>query len=241
MNPLTARQTQILKALIDEYIESADAVGSEALEKKYNLGISPATIRNEMVTLTKNGYLKQLHTSAGRVPTPSAMKFYIDQLMEEKSMSLAEEVKAKEDVWDVKDDLDKLLNGATHYLANKTGSLAVAATEDGDVWHSGHAYICSSPEFSDLRDCANLFGFLDETDRLIDLLFTRFPMETPFDVLFGEDVGLRQLPVGIVAAHFRAKGTNGAIGIIGPVRQSYASVVPTLRYYRGMIEEVMGL
>ena len=72
---LTARQTQILKCIIDEYIETAEAVGSEALEKKYSLGVSPATIRNEMASLTKLGFLRQLHTSAGRVPSPKAMKF----------------------------------------------------------------------------------------------------------------------------------------------------------------------
>ena len=55
MDALTSRQTQILKALIDEYIETAEPIGSEALEKKYNLGVSPATIRNEMSTLTKSG------------------------------------------------------------------------------------------------------------------------------------------------------------------------------------------
>src|SRR3990172_6835296 len=101
---LTARQTQILKAIIDEYIETADPVGSEALEKKYNLGVSPATIRNEMVSLTKTGYLRQPHTSAGRIPSPNAMKFYIGQLMEEKQMSLTDEVKAKEEVWDSRGD-----------------------------------------------------------------------------------------------------------------------------------------
>src|SRR3989338_3026007 len=97
---LTARQIQILKHIIDEYIETAEPVGSEALEKKYNLGISPATVRNEMAGLIQKGFLKQPHTSSGRVPTPKAMKLYVDQLMEEKSMSIAEEVKAKEEVWD---------------------------------------------------------------------------------------------------------------------------------------------
>src|SRR4030042_5715422 len=99
MEPLSATQTKIPNALIDEYIETAEPVGSENLDKKYNLGVSPATIRNEMGTLTKIGYLKQPHTSAGRVPTPTAMKFFIDQLMEEKQMSLADEVKAKEGGW----------------------------------------------------------------------------------------------------------------------------------------------
>ena len=61
---LTSRQTQILKTIIDEYIETAEPVGSDALDKKYNLGVSPATIRNEMVALTKSGYLRQPHTSA---------------------------------------------------------------------------------------------------------------------------------------------------------------------------------
>ena len=79
---LSARQTHILKSLIDEYIEAAEPIGSESLEKKYDLGVSPATIRNEMLTLTKMGYLRQPHTSAGRIPSPKAMKFYIDQLME---------------------------------------------------------------------------------------------------------------------------------------------------------------
>jgi len=94
---ITARQTQILKSIVDEYIETAEPVGSEALDKKYNLGVSPATIRSEMASLTKAGFLRQPHTSAGRIPGPKAMKFYVEQLMEEKQMSLTEEVKAKEE------------------------------------------------------------------------------------------------------------------------------------------------
>src|SRR3989337_3807736 len=111
---LTARQTQVLKSFIDEYIDTAEPVGSESLDKKYSLGVSPATIRNEMMDLTRMGYLRQPHTSAGRVPSPKAMKFYIDQLMEERHISIAEEVKVKEDVMSAKDDLDDILDEATH-------------------------------------------------------------------------------------------------------------------------------
>ncbi|HLD92164.1 MAG TPA: hypothetical protein VI795_02070 [Patescibacteria group bacterium] len=241
MNALTSRQTQILKALIDEYIETAEPVGSDSLEKKYNLGVSPATIRNEMSNLTKNGFLKQPHTSAGRVPTSGAMKFYVDQLMEEKQLSLADEVKAKEEVWDDRANLGKFLNEMTHSLAEKTGGMAIAATDDGNVWQAGHANIFLYPEFKDLAACASLFGFMDEEDQLIDLFFNRFPLETPFDVLFTEDMGFRNMPVGIVAAHFKVKDKNGALGVIGPVRQSYANIVPTIRYYRSMLEDIMGL
>src|SRR5258706_13034922 len=100
MHELTQRQIQIIKTLIEEYIESAEAVGSETLEKEHNLSASPATIRNEMVRLSELGYLKKPHTSAGRIPTPMAMKFYVTQLMKEKELSTAEEVALKERVWD---------------------------------------------------------------------------------------------------------------------------------------------
>ena len=168
---LTARQTQILKSLIDEYIETAIPVGSENLDKKYNLGVSPATIRSEMNVLTKNGYLKQPHTSSGRIPTPLAMKFYIDQLMEEKQMSLTDEVKTKEDVWDSRKDLDSLLIEATKVLADKTKNIAVAATDEGKIWRAGFSNIFLNPEFSEIETCANIFSVIEEVDKMTELFF----------------------------------------------------------------------
>lgn len=236
---LTARQTQILKALIDEHIETADAVGSENLDKKYNLGVSPATIRNEMAALTKAGYLKQTHTSAGRIPTPVGMKFYINQLMEEKAMSLADEVKVKEEVWDVRADLDNLLQEATHALAERTKSLAVAATDEGKVWHAGYANLFNNPEFADLDLCSNLFSFLEEANRIHELFFERPLSGSPIDIFFGEELGWPELtPIGVVSTHFSAKGKNGVLSVIGPVRLSYPTIIPALRYFRSLIEEV---
>lgn len=236
---LTARQTQILKALIDEYIETAKEVGSENLDKRYNLGVSPATIRNEMVALTKSGYLRQPHTSAGRVPTPLAMKFYIDQLMEEKQMSLADEVKTKEEVWDSRNNLDNLLTEATHALAQRTKNLAIAATDEGKIWHSGHSYIFDNPEFSDLTTCSSLFSLIEEAERLHQLFFERPLSPSPIEVLFGEELGWVGLsPVGVVATHFSAKGKNGALGVIGPIRLSYPTIIPVLRYFKSLIEEL---
>ena len=236
---LTARQTQILKVLIDEYITTAEPVGSEALDKKHNLGVSPATIRNEMVTLTKLGFLKQPHTSAGRVPTPTAMRFYVDQLMEEREMSLVDEVKDKEEVWDVRDNLDKLLEETTHTLAARTKNLAVAATDGGKVWQAGYANVFFNPEFADLHLCANLFSFLDEVDRIQELFFRKAISGEPIDILFGEEMDWPGLSsIGIVATHFNIKGKNGALGVIGPVRLSYQTIVPTLRYFKDMLEEI---
>lgn len=243
---LTARQTSLLKTIIDEYIATAEAVGSENLDKKYNLGVSPATIRNEMVALTKAGYLKQPHTSSGRIPTPTAMKFYIDQLMEEKQMSLVDEVKAKEEVWDSRDDVDELMDEATHALAQRTRSLAVAALKDPTksgtgakdrFWHAGHSYIFQNPEFSDLMACQNLFSIFEEMDKM-DRLFFGFGT-SPLEVLFGEELGIPELaPAGIIATHFNIKGKPGALGVVGPARANYATVIPILRYFGNLIQEV---
>lgn len=237
---LTARQTQILKAMIDEYIEMAEPVGSGPLEKKYNFGVSPATIRNEMVVLTKQGFLKQPHTSAGRVPTPKAMKFYVSQLMEEKQMSVTDEVKAKEDVWDARDDLDKLMHEATHALAGRTKSLAVGTIADDDrVWHSGYANVFANPEFTDLHVCESLFGFLEEVGRINELFFQREHAPSAIDVFFGEELGWPHFAsVGVAATYFNIHGERGALGVVGPTRLSYPTVIPVLRYFGNLIEEI---
>ncbi len=236
---LTSRQTQILKTIIDEYIATAEAVGSEALDKKYNLGVSPATIRNEMVALTRAGYLRQNHTSAGRIPSPLGMKFYINQLMEEKQMSLVDEVKAKEEVWDSRADIDELMEEATRALANRTRSLAVAAVKDKKdrFWQAGHSYVFDNPEFAEIQDCANLFSIFNELDKLDRLFFGG--ASSPLDVLFGEELNWPELaPTGIIATHFNLRGRPGALCVIGPARVDYGTVIPILRYFGNMIEEV---
>ena len=236
---LTARQTQTLKALIDEYIESAVPVGSEALEKKYSLGVSPATIRNEMMALTKMGYLRQPYTSAGRIPSPKAMKFYIDQLMEEKQMSLTDEVKAKEEVWDVRKDINSLLREAAHALAAQTDSLAIAALDAGRVWHSGYAHVFTNPEFADMDVCLNLFNFLEEVNQINEVFFRKNEGNAPVQVIFGEDLGVSGLSsISIVATTFPLGSVTAALGVIGPTRAKYHTVIPTLKYFGNLIQEV---
>lgn len=237
---LTARQTQILKSLIDEYIATAEPVGSEALEKKYNLGVSPATIRNEMSLLTRMGYLRQPHTSAGRTPTPKAMKFYINQLMEEKRMSVVDEVKVREGVLSVKDDIDELMEEATQRLSKVTRSLAVSALqEENKVWHAGDSNIFLNPEFLDMQLTASLFSFLEEVKMMHELFFERMTGESPVEVIFGEELGWSGFKqIGVVATHFDVFGKHAALGVIGPVRLSYPYIIPAVRYFRDLIEEV---
>ena len=78
---LKDRKLKILHAIIQDYIATAEPVGSRTIAKNYNLGISPATVRNEMADLEELGYLEQPHTSSGRIPSDKAYRLYVDQLM----------------------------------------------------------------------------------------------------------------------------------------------------------------
>src|SRR6202049_307608 len=78
---LDRRQTSILGTVVYEYIATGEPVGSTTLTQKYNLGVSPATVRAEMAALEEEGYLDQPHTSAGRVPSDLGYRYYVDRLM----------------------------------------------------------------------------------------------------------------------------------------------------------------
>ena len=84
---LDERKQRILQAIINDYISSAEPVGSRTIARKYDLGVSPATIRNEMADLEMLGYLEQLHTSSGRIPSSKGYRFYVDDLLPPKPMT----------------------------------------------------------------------------------------------------------------------------------------------------------
>lgn len=234
---LTPRQIQILKAIIDEYITTAEAVGSETLEKKYDLGVSPATIRNEMVRLTDMGMLNQPHTSAGRSPTPVALKYYVTQLMKPKDLSVAEEVAVKEKIWNYRLELDKLLREATRALADKTKALAITATNDGDLYYAGAANILEMPEFYDYQLTHALFGTLDEYGFWWRVLEKH---TDPFSILLGEDLSGILNQCGFVYHRFNTPHVSGAIGVVGPSRLNYPYVIPLVRYMGDLIDEFAG-
>ena len=79
---VSERKKKILAAVVDEYIKTAEPVGSKAIAQNAGLGCSPATIRNELAELVSMGYLEQPHTSAGRIPSPKGYRLYVNELMD---------------------------------------------------------------------------------------------------------------------------------------------------------------
>lgn len=239
MHDLTPRQTDVLKSLIEEYIATAEPVGSETLEKKYNLSASPATIRNEMVQLTKLGYLRKPHTSAGRVPTPNGMKFYVKQLMKEKELSVVEEVSTKEQLWDYREKLNPFMKELTKALASKTKTLAMVLTNEGDIFCSGYANILEMPEFFDIDITKSLLSAIDEFE-YFNNLFSGILDDEDVHVLLGEELGPKlKGHYGFVYTTFETPAhLKGEVGVLGPTRLNYNSIVPTVRYFGNLVEEI---
>lgn len=238
MNDLTQRQVEILKSLIEEYIATAEPVGSETLEKKYSLSASPATIRNEMVRLTKLGYLKKTHKSSGRAPTPSGMKFYVKQLMKEKDLSVTEETAVKESLWDYRGKEERFLREMTKSLANKTKALAIVSTMDGDIYCAGYANILDMPEFFDIDVTRSLLASIDEFEECRK--FFENIASKDVQVLLGDELGPNlQGPYGFVFTHYKTPmQLTGEVGVLGPSRLNYTQIVPTVRYFGDLIEEI---
>ncbi len=108
---LTERKKQILKVVVDDYIHTAEPVGSKAIAARMG-GVSSATIRNELADLVELGYLEQPHTSAGRVPSPKGYRLYVNELMERQKLSLDETEKINRSLQLKMEELDRLLSQA---------------------------------------------------------------------------------------------------------------------------------
>src|ERR1700730_17436849 len=93
--PLARRRMSILGTVVYEYIATGEPVGSATLTQKYNIGVSPATVRAEMASLEDEGYLDQPHTSAGRVPSDRGYRFYVDHIMLPESLTADERARIR--------------------------------------------------------------------------------------------------------------------------------------------------
>lgn len=123
---LSARKKKILAAVVDEYIRTAEPVGSKTIAETAGLGCSSATIRNELSELTSLGYLEQPHTSAGRVPSPQGYRFYVNELMERQRVSAEEAEAINARLSEKMEQLDRLMTDAGRLAGQVTGYPALA-------------------------------------------------------------------------------------------------------------------
>ena len=125
---LTDRKKQILKVVVEDYVRTAEPVGSKAIAAEMG-GVSSATIRNELSDLTELGYLEQPHTSAGRVPSPKGYRLYVNELMERQRLSIAETERINQSLQMRMEELDRVISQAGRAVSSLMNYPAyVAAT-----------------------------------------------------------------------------------------------------------------
>jgi len=238
---LTQRQVDILRTIIKEYSETGVAVGSEILEKKYKLGVSPATIRNEMVELAKKGYLKKTHFSSGRVPSAKGFRFYINHLMKQKELSTTDEVAYKNSIWDEREETHRLLSQAAKVLSQRTGLLSLITTNHGDLYYSGMANLLNQPEFLDLNLSRSLFSRLDEVSFWERILEDFEGVEDEIRCMLGEE-DFRDPTFDACASvwgEFEGKKIKGLIGVVGSKRMYYDLIIPQVKYFSHLLEDII--
>jgi heat-inducible transcriptional repressor len=238
---LSERQIKLLDAIISEYLSTSEPVGSNYLCKKYNLTISPATVRNEMAELLKLGFLEMSHSSSGRIPSSSAYKFFLTELLEEEELPVLQEVAIRQKLYANRFEYEKLLQRAVVSLAELTQELSIVSTYDGFMVHAGAVHILDKKEFWEIDVTKSALNLLDNFD-MLDHILKRIPEEIgpgPH-FLIGDEIGLPSLKnCSIVFSRFNTNRTSGHIAVLGPSRMKYQNVLPSIKYTKMLVEEIL--
>lgn len=240
---MSSRRLEILRAIVDEYVATQEPVGSKSIAERHGLGISPATIRNEMAVLEDEGLITQPHTSAGRIPTDLGYRVFVDKLATVKPLSTAER-RAIETFLVESNDLDELLKRSAKLLSDITKQVAVVTYPIlGDSREklaiSGTAHLARSGEDLGLT----LPPILEALEEQVVLLRLLNEAQPTVQVRIGHEQNEANLQTtSLVAVGYGSTDTPlGGLGIIGPTRMDYAGSIAAVdavaRYIGRFINE----
>jgi len=232
---MTDRQAKILQAIVEQYAEVAAPVGSSLLAKLFD--VSSATIRSEMAALERNGYIKQPHTSAGRVPTDAGYRYYVNQLSE--SQATSKEHRAGEALATRVQHgglPEQTIRNAVDTLVELTHNLGLA-TIGNQLYMSGLSNLFGQPEFMQA-------GQVQEVARLLDNLqpwLNEAAPNEPLSVYIGRENPIgRSAGASLIISRFRSPFSDKSyIGVLGPTRQSYRDVMSLVGRAGRALEETL--
>lgn len=242
---MSSRRLEILRAIVDEYVATQEPVGSKAIAENHGLGISPATIRNEMAVLEDEGLITQPHTSAGRIPTDLGYRVFVDKLATVKPLSPPER-RAIETFLDESNNLEQLLKRSAKLLADITKQVAVvtypiigesygsekmAISGTANLARSGEDLgLTLSPILEALEEQVVILRLLDEARSTVHVRIGSEQTETNL-----QSTSLVTVGYGVDSAQM------GAVGVLGPTRMDYAGSIAAVdavaRYVGRFINE----
>jgi len=233
---ITERQESILEKVIQEYVGSAYPVSSQFLVKKYNFGICPATIRNEMQKLTESGFLHQPHTSAGRVPTDKGYRFFVNNLLKEGISEFEDIFEIEEILEEEKRDFLKLTTHLSKFLAMASSNLATIHIFEKDFFFKeGWEEILKEPEFEEktfIIDFAELLQNFENDIKNLDI-------NSEIKVYIGkENPFTKSKDFSIISSRCRFPDKEEVIvSLLGPKRMSYEKNISLINSIVKMLEE----
>lgn len=233
------RKNQVLNAIIEHFIKTAEPVGSKTIILTYNFKVSPATVRNDMAALEDEGMIMQPHTSAGRVPTDKGYRFYVDELADyDEAKVLARKTihslreKARADL------ARERVHEAVQLLSQATPNMAFATIpENTRTFFMGFSKMLRQPEFihSPLQ-ASQVMEVIEDSDHFLKGLQNLETSEEP-RIFIGEENILHGIDsCSLIVSRYHYDGYEGAIGILGPKRMPYAYNSAILREVRDLLE-----
>lgn len=219
---------KILKLVIEEYISSATPIGSNYLVSKKKLNCCPATVRNAMMELERDGFLFQPHVSAGRIPTPKAYQEYVNELDLKQKLSTNLGSKLDLALKQLKTtDSEQKSKNLAKMVAEITNGAVLLAFSKHNYYITGFSNILSQPEFVEMGRLQNLSLALDNLENIIESVFDQIKDTEVFvgpDNIFSEYLSAITSPF-----------SKGVIGILGPTRMNYKRNLGLINYFKKSI------
>lgn len=229
---ITDRRQRVLAALIEEYVARALPVGSRTLTENYKLGVSPATVRNDLSALEEEGYISQPHTSSGRVPTDSGYRAFVDDLIESGALEddpatdqMAERLRQSAR------ELDDLIEKTSKALSDFTDCLSVVTPPDlSHPKRLGIMSLMRQPEFAYTEALLPIMQVLEDDTVLLHVLDTTASNDESPQVKIGSENEAEQLSgVSVVACRYGVGIDGGIVAVIGPTRMDYTKAIGAVR------------
>lgn len=229
------RKNQILRAIVKHFIETAHPVGSHTILVSYKFNVSPATIRNDMATLEREGMIYQPHTSAGRIPTSKGYREFVDNMTDLE----AARREARLELSRLREDyaLEKArgkIYDAVNLLSRATQNVGFATVPNRRTIYLGLSSVLKQPEFHDTMTASQVIEILENDDRFLRILNQLEIGEEP-KIFIGEEDMLEQIKsCSMIVTRYNCEGFDGYFGVLGPTRMRYS-------YNFAVVEEIKRL
>ena len=226
---ITSRQAKILAAIVKENCENGQPVASKDLVDKYNFNVSSPTIRNEMQVLEKNGFIKQPHTSAGRVPTDKGFRYFVNQLMDKVKLTLKEQDRLKTELMKLQMANAEISRRLAKLLSDHSQQASFALFPE-EVSTIGLSNLLANPSMP-AEDAKEIAEFFDHIDEHAEEMIKDYGGHGP-EAKIGKEITLSKNSdySMIVSGLQLPSGKKGVIGLVGPKSMKYEKNMSLMQY-----------